>query len=480
MAFDQTPKAPPHNLAAEAALLGALLFENETYWTIDSLVHADDFYAPAHKWLYRRIQAAVEAGKTADGVTLQAAADKAERFKEVGGARYLVDLLDAAAFGPEIRDYARMISALAARRALITAATAITEMADANETSTADVLAASRAELDKIEERHLESAGSVADTADAVFEENPAASLLLTGYPSLDRSLGGLERGAVSYLGGRPGIGKTAAAICIAANVADAGYSVGFFSADMQGHVLKQRLAFYLAFLDGTHTPFFSEMRKPESPWLTPDFRRQMAGFLKGHVGQRFLVDDKANVRTSHFNYQIRAWKRECERRRLPPLGLVIVDHLGKVTPQQAARGLYEKTSYATNELLEAAKDHPEIATLCLVQLSRVSDKERRRPQLHDMRDSGKIEEDASAVVLLHREDFYLQQTIKDLGTSDKDREAAKAALSSCRGHAEFIIGKNRNGEPDVVTLRHTIGKNIIREPNQATEKVQEEQEELF
>jgi replicative DNA helicase len=287
----------------------------------------------------------------------------------------------------------------------------------------------------------------------------------------------------VSYLGGRPGIGKTVAATCIAANVAAAGYSIGFFSADMTGLVLKQRLAFYLAHLEGVHTPFFSEMRKPDSPWLTPEFRKQMAGFLKGDVGQRFMVNDKASVKTSFLSYQIRAWKRECERRRLPPLGLVIIDHLGKVAPQQASRGLYEKTSYATNELLEASKDHPEIATLCLVQLSRVSDQERRRPELHDMRDSGKIEEDASAVILLHREDYYLQRIIKNLGSSEKDREAAQAALSSCRGHAEFIIGKNRNGEADVVVLRHTIGKNIIREPVRVAGKVQEEpqlQEELF
>ena len=109
----------PHNIAAEAAILGAILFDNNAYHRVSEILNDSDFYAPGHKLIYQVIHAFVPNGKMADGVTLHDHFSKKGELETVGGAAYLADLLDRAAFGPEIVDYATIVRDLAIRRELI-------------------------------------------------------------------------------------------------------------------------------------------------------------------------------------------------------------------------------------------------------------------------------------------------------------------------------------------------------------------------
>ena len=111
--------APPNNLGAEAAVLGAILFDNNAYQRVADILQDSDFYAPAHQELYAVCEQMIRQGRVADGVTLREHFEKADKLSTIGGAAYLVDLLDSAAFGPEILDYAKMIRDLATRRQLI-------------------------------------------------------------------------------------------------------------------------------------------------------------------------------------------------------------------------------------------------------------------------------------------------------------------------------------------------------------------------
>ena len=111
--------APPHNLSAEAAVLGAILFDNNSYQRVADILRASDFYAPAHQELYEVASIMIQQGRIADGVTLREHFEKAEKLSEIGGARYLEQLLDSAAFGAEVGDYAHMIRDLAMRRSLV-------------------------------------------------------------------------------------------------------------------------------------------------------------------------------------------------------------------------------------------------------------------------------------------------------------------------------------------------------------------------
>jgi replicative DNA helicase len=438
------------------------------YDRVREILRPDDFYAMNHQKLFQHMAAMIESGKTADGVTL------AERFTIDGnftgerGSEYLGQLLDAAVFGSEITDYCRMIAGLSARRAIIFAADEMRSTAFTprlGETPQAMVEAA-RGALQDVEDRNLLSSGSMsaADAADQTFDEATATVLQPTGLRSLDRELGGFEPGAVSIVAGRPGIGKTAFAIVHMAKVAAEGSSVGILSADMSPAVVRQRLAFYLASVANEETPFFSEMRKPSSPWITPEFRERMKAHLRSDVGQQFLIDGRGGMSISAVSAQVRAWKMNCARRGLPPLRLVVLDHIAKFMPTQRANSLYEKTSYAMNELLDVAKQHPEIVFVALCQLNRANEADMRRPLLRDLRDSGKLEEDASAILLLHREDHYLSLTAKNQQLPEEERAAAQSKLNDVRGIMEAILPKNRNGEPSVVTLSHVIGKNIIKD----------------
>lgn len=463
----EPPAPPPHNLSAEAAVLGAILFDNNAYERASAFVRATDFYAPAHEKLYHRMATLIESGQVADGVTISEWVRAEPLLNELGGLRYLEQLLDSAAFGPEVSDYSKVIVNLSARRGLLDVGETL--VADSHspdpDERIGDVIDRARNGLQDVEDFRLRAsvATVTADVADETFDEDPAKALQPTGMTELDQELGGLEPGAISFVGGRPGIGKTAFAICHMANEAAAGSSVGMFAADTGATVCRQRLAFYLAWMAGEETPFFSEMRKRGSPWITPEFRERMKGHLKSEVGQRIFIDGRGGLTTRAVSAQIRAWKMMCARRGLPPLRLVYLDHIAKFMPSQKFGSLYEKTSYASNELLDVAKDHPEIVFVPLVQLKRIDEGHARRPNMQDMRDSGKLEEDASAVLLLHRQDHYLSLLSKNQDLPESERTAAEEKLADVRGRMEVILPKNRNGEPSVVSLRHVIGKNIIR-----------------
>ena len=110
---------PPHNLSAEAAVIGSILYDNNAFQRIADLLRPTDFYAPAHEEIYEACQRLIQNGRVADGVTLREQFEKDERLTEIGGAQYLAELLDSAAFGPEVQDYARIIRDLAISRELM-------------------------------------------------------------------------------------------------------------------------------------------------------------------------------------------------------------------------------------------------------------------------------------------------------------------------------------------------------------------------
>ena len=302
---------------------------------------------------------------------------------------------------------------------------------------------------------------SAADGADDLFASTAADALIPSGFGSLDTQIGGFERGAVSIIAARPGVGKTAVSVVIAAHMAQR-ESVGFISLDMQGKVIRQRLANFLYWQTGARAPMVSDLKKPG---VVPKATQgAISDCLRGSIGERFLVTDRGNQSVRTVSAQIRAWKRHCAKRGLPPLGAVFIDHIAKVAPVQKVGSLYEKTSFASNELLDVAKQHPGMALIMLCQLNRETEKVARRPLISDVRDSGKIEEDASMVLLLHREDMRWSLAAKNAALDPDERAKAQRELLRCKGDLEIIIGKNRNGEQGAVKLWHNIGANAVRD----------------
>lgn len=449
----------PNNPSAEAALLGSVLYDNSKFYDVRDVVSAEAFYQPANGEIWGLVSDTIMSGSVADGVTLREHFEA--RLDEIGGGSYLQDLYDSAAFGPEVRDYAQIVSDCHARRSLIVAGQKL--IGAAQEASASVALEDHETELESVREARPNRAtiNSVADVADWSVERDDKFSLLRSGFPTIDRELGGFERGALSVIAARPGVGKSAIAVCMMAYMARE-ESIGFVSLDMNGRVINQRLGCFMAWDAGHRVPHVADLR---NDCASADERRLVADAMRSEAGKRCFVDHRGGLSTSDINLQIREWKRHLRRMGLPPLGAVFVDHMGKVYPKQRSGSLYEKTSYASNELLEVSKQHENLATIALAQLNRETAKGKRRPTIADLRDSGKIEEDASAILLLHREDLYLALEAKNEALDEDERARAQREMLKYKGVFEVIIGKNRNGEPGAVALSHSIGHNVIRDP---------------
>lgn len=453
----------PYHLAAEAGILGGLLYNNGWFERVADTVREEDFYAPAHRAIFALIRDTIHAGKVADGVTLHEAVTGTDKVAEIGGVKYLFDLLEAAIIPPELWDYSTIIADMARRRLLIHAGQVLAT--EAETISSDDALEAHEAALETIRERQsghqpVESCG---DNVEELFSSADTEGLIPSGFPVLDAEIRGFERGALSIIAARPGVGKTAFSICIAAAMART-ESVGFLSLDMQGRVIQQRLACFLHWSQPGHhrSPRVADLKEPDR--VSPEMRAELTRLLKGDTGRRILVNDRGGQNTRTVAQQIRAWHRHCARAGLPPLGAVFIDHIAKVAPFQRANSLYEKTSFAANELLDIAKRNPRTAMIALAQLSRDNEKNSRRPLISDLRDSGKVEEDASLVLLLHREDMKWNLISRNPASAPEDIVAAKKELMRCQNQLEVIIGKNRNGEQGAVGLFHNMAYNAVRD----------------
>ncbi|MEO1476828.1 MAG: DnaB-like helicase N-terminal domain-containing protein, partial [Pseudomonadota bacterium] len=224
---------PPNNLAAEAAVLGAILFDNNAFQRVADILQPTDFYAPAHAEVYETAQIMIQQGRVADGVTLREHFEKTEQLTAIGGAAYLAELLDSAAFGPEILDYARMIRDLAVRRELIDVGATMQSKAltpEAGEDGSKQIELAERSLFDLAErgstgKNFIHFSEAMAESlimAEAAFQREGKIAGIATHLEDLDHKLGGLHRSDLVILAGRPSMGKTSLATNVAFNAAHA------------------------------------------------------------------------------------------------------------------------------------------------------------------------------------------------------------------------------------------------------------------
>ena len=448
----------PYNLSAEAAVIGSVMYDNRKFYEIRDLVSEGSFYSASHQQIWSVICEKITSNQTADGITLRQHFESMSALVEIGGANYLATLLENAAFGPEIEDYARMVSSAAERRELLRAADELKRQA--SDMTCRNPLDEHDQVLEAIRDRQ-NSETSLTDVTGVTLEalSNQDAlmrNLLAVGYPSLDNEIGGLERGAMTVLGARPGMGKTAIAVCLVGNLLSSGHTVGFFSLEMPDRDIGLRLGCWEAWKQKTGSvPFFSDVKQGRAQ---PDAMERVREALRQPHLKRFFVDDRGGLKLSDMRRRMRDWKRHCRRRGIPMPSVIVVDHMGHARPDDKAVGRYEKITEVSNGLLAIAKEF-DVAILALCQLNRASVQNRRRPSLEDLRDSGAIEQDASCVLLLHREDYYLEK---------EAREGDEEAINNLRhekGRAELIIAKARNGPTGTVKLSHSVGHNVFRDP---------------
>jgi replicative DNA helicase len=459
------PRAMPHNLEAEQALLGAILFDNETYNRITSLLQEKHFFDPVHGRIFSACAEMISAGDLADGVTLKERFARDGGIKEIGGAVYLMRLMEVAApLSAQAQSYAELIYDLALRRELIRVGNVIADLAEnpPEDNDAKDIIEEAERTLFNLAESGAASSGfspfsraltTSIENAAAAYESKSDVSGLATGFDDLDRMLGGLHKSDLVILAGRPSMGKTALATNIAFNVARArliaeregamdtatntGGVVAFFSLEMSAEQLATRL--------------LSDAAGIESD-------RIRRGKISKQEYER-LADEAVNLQKLPLHIdetgaigiaQLQARARRLQR--TSGLDCIVVDYLQLVTSSsKKSDGRVQEVSEITQGLKALAKDL-KVPVIALSQLSRqVETRDDKRPQLSDLRESGSIEQDADVVLFVYRESYYLERAEPREGSDE--HIAWMRQVDEVRNQAEVIIGKQRHGPIGKVKL---------------------------
>ncbi len=459
------PRVAPHNLEAEQGLLGAILFDNETYNRINQSLQAKHFFDPVHGRIFQACQELIAAGDLADGVTLKERFARDGGIKEIGGAVYLMRLMEVAApLSAQAQSYADLIYDLALRRELIRVGNVIADLAEnpPEDHDAEDIIEEAERTLFALAETGQAQAGfspfskalaHSIETAAAAYESTTDVSGLATNFEDLDRMLGGLHPSDLMILAGRPSMGKTSLALNIAFNIArnrlawdrapedgkpdQKGGIVAFFSLEMSAEQLATRL--------------LSDAAEIESD-------RIRRGKISKQEYER-LADEAVNLQKLPLHIdetgaigiaQLQARARRLQR--TSGLDCIVIDYLQLVTgSKRGSEGRVQEVSEITQGLKALAKDL-KVPVIALSQLSRqVENREDKRPQLSDLRESGSIEQDADSVLFVYRESYYLERTEPREGTDE--HIAWMRQVDEVRNQAEVIIGKQRHGPIGKVKL---------------------------
>jgi len=451
----------PHSIEAEQQLLGAILTNNDIYDRVAAIIGPQHFYDPVHARIFETAAARITRNALASPVTLRAFLEEDEGLKELGGPAYLVNLAGAAISTYAARDYAQMIYDLAIRRELIGLGHDIAARAARVEIGSepAEQIVEAEQKLYNLAEQgksdtgfqsFLKAVKDAVDVANAAYQRDGGLAGLATRLDDMDNKLGGLHRSDLLILAGRPSMGKTSLATNIAFNIARAfrrgplpdgtqgavdGGVVGFFSLEMSAEQLASRILSEASEIP-SHKIRRGDMDEGE-------FRRFVEA-AKALESCPLFIDDTAALPISQIAARARRLKRT------HGLDLLIVDYL------QLVRGTAENRVQEIGEIsmgLKAIAKELDIPVLALSQLSRqVENREDKRPQLSDLRESGSIEQDADVVMFVFREVYYKER--EKPGDHELEKMAEwQEAMNRLTGKAEVIIGKQRHGPIGTIEL---------------------------
>ena len=449
----------PHNLEAEQGLLGMLLIDNKNLEKISDIVRADYFSHPTHGKIYEAITRMVDKGLEAKATTLKDYFEKDEGLAAVGGTRYLVELATEVPLLNDVRDYAKTIFDRHLRREIIrynqemaTLAFSFSIEQDADA-----ILAEAETRLFKLAETGSSAQGgfvSLRDSAlvalkyaEEAYKSDSHVTGVTTGLRDLDQKLGGLHNSDLLILAARPSMGKTSLAVNIAFNAAKAwadgkpgGARVGFFSLEMSSDQLATRILSEQSGISG------DALRKGEIKQAEFTNLVQASQMM---TKIPLYIDDTPALTIGQVRTRARRLKRQ------HGLELLVIDYLqllqGSGSRQSEGNRVLE-ISEITRGLKAIAKEL-QIPVIALSQLSRaVEQREDKRPQLSDLRESGSIEQDADVVMFIYRREYYLsrEQPEKRGGEDDtkfNDRyQQWQQDLEECANVADVIIAKQRHG----------------------------------
>jgi replicative DNA helicase len=422
-------RLPPQNLDAERAVLGSLILDPHFCDDVVLILRPGDFYADAHRKLYSHVVAMHDAGKRIDPTLLVERLKQAGDFEAIGGAAYIAEVVHAVPVAAHAVHYAQIVREKATLRALIHATTEILRDAYDPVLEAKDLVNQAEEKIFSVsDERSTDSVSTMHDVLVAAFEqidhrlEHGGATGIPTGFVELDNLTGGLHDEELVILAARPSMGKTALATNIADYVAvQANVGTLFVSLEMSRLELAQRMLCGRGEIDG---------RKFRTGYLSGEDRDKLVKASAELSKAPLFIDDTPSRNVTEISACARRLKRKAN------LGLIIIDYLQLIEPENPRDPRQEQVAKMTRQLKHAARKL-KVPILCLAQLNRQA--EDARPRLSHLRESGAIEQDADVVMFIHREDFGIS------------REEAKE--KDLLGKADLMVAKQRNGATGDVKL---------------------------
>ena len=437
----------PSNIEAEQHLLGSVLVNNDIIDEIANIINSEKFYDPIHIKIYEVIENLNTKGMIANPITLKNHFEKNSGLDDVGGVEYLVKLTRFSSSIKQAIDYAKIVHENFVKRELIQISHHIkddTLNSDEDKSSDLIIEDAEKLLFDLAERGSfsqsfmkfnlaLDQSISMAEQA---MKNDQGIVGVPTGLTDLDEKLGGLHKSDLVIIAGRPSMGKTALATNIAYHAAKniqlkgSKSSIAFFSLEMSSEQLSTRI--------------LSEQSRIKSN----DIRRGKA--TEEELGRYIetsrdiydlplYIDETPAITISTLSNRARRIKR------LFGLNLIVVDYIQLMrTSSKRNDGRVQEISEITQGLKALAKELS-VPVLALSQLSRaVEQRDDKKPQLSDLRESGSIEQDADVVLFVFREEYYEEKKQPKLGSIEHAEWQSK--MSDIAGLAEILIGKQRHG----------------------------------
>jgi len=456
----------PHNIEAEQALLGAILINNNAFDRVSAFLAAEHFHEPLHARIYETAAKLIQAGKQATPITLKTFFEAEEPIGGLTVPQYLGRLAANAVSVLNAHDYGRTIYDLAVRRSLIivgedmvnTAYDSPVDMPPESQIEDAEQRLFELAEKGKYGSGFMSFSTALTDAiemASHAYERDGHLSGLSTGLQDLDRTMGGLQKSDLIILAGRPSMGKTALATNIAFNVAKShrtetdaegnektidGGVVGFFSLEMSAEQLATRII-----AEQSEIP--SE-RIRRGMIDEAEFRR-LVEVTQQMQSIPLYIDHTGGISVAQLAARARKLKRQ------KGLDMIVVDYVQLLagSSKRASDNRVQEITEITTGLKALAKEL-DVPIIALSQLSRqVEQREDKRPQLSDLRESGSIEQDADVVMFVFREEYYVQRQ-EPSTTKVEEHQKWQDEMDQVQGVAEAIIGKQRHGPTGTVRLQ--------------------------
>ena len=448
--INNTVKQAPCNIEAEQAVIGSVLVSNDIYDEISPIIDSQKFFDPIHLKIFQTIEMLINKGLLANPITLKNYFENNEGLNELGGQEYLINLTKFSTSVKQALDYANIVQEMHVRRELIKISEAVLDEASTNSDSDVEISGeemiqnAEKSLFDLAERGHFnqsimkfESAlKQTIEMAKSAYQNDEGIVGVPTGLTDLDSRLGGMHKQDLIIIAGRPSMGKTALATNIAFHAAKniekkgSKSTVAFFSLEMSSEQLSTRI--------------LSEQSKIRSN----DIRR---GKVSEKEFEKFIetskdifelplyIDETPAITIAAISNRSRRIKR------LFGLELIVVDYIQLMrSGKRMETNRVQEISEITQGLKALAKEL-NVPVLALSQLSRqVEQRDDKKPQLSDLRESGSIEQDADVVMFVFREAYYLERKEPTLGSIEHAEWQQK--MDEISSLADIMISKQRHG----------------------------------